>query len=540
MGLTKHSALRVEQLEDRALLSASVVLEWNQDGAGRHPGDGHQHPSWRPAPGDHAGGRLRRGQRHRRDLRPVRLQRPGAPDGLARGRRRHRRPPTLVELFPTRRAVFDAALASSLADVPDGPAENQGVAVGRAAAQSILALRRTTAPTRSCPTRPAPTPATGSRPRPRTCRRSSPQWPEVTPFAMTSGAQFRPSAPPALTSASTRPPSTRSSTSVATPAPPAPRTRPRSRSSGGTAAGTSFAFGHWNIIAQEVAAEQERDLVGEARLFARLNIAMADAVISTWDAKYEYDFWRPVTAIRAADTDGNPDTTADTTWTPLLGTPNFPSYTSAHSTVSAAAAAILTDLFGSGYQFTTGSEGLAGVTRTFDSFEEAAAEAGQSRVFGGIHLPVRQRRRAGGGAELGKYVLTNFLLPRDDGDDLLTAAAPAPAPVNVTLSADQVQPLLAEALAALAGRRRRHVGPARRRGPDRRPGRSHARQGRRRDHLAGRRRGRVGLVRRFDAVGRLRVRRARRSGRSRGGWTCSRHSSTRSATCSVTTTRRRA
>ena len=80
-----------------------------------------------------------------------------------------------------------------------------------------------------------------------------------------------------------------------------------------------------------MSAQQERDLVGEARLFARLNIAMADAIIATWDAKYEYDLWRPVTAIRAADTDGNPATTADTSWAPLLGTPNFPSYTSAHS-----------------------------------------------------------------------------------------------------------------------------------------------------------------------------------------------------------------
>ena len=199
---------------------------------------------------------------------------------------------------------------------------------------------------------------------------------------------------------------------------------------------------------------------------------------------------------------------------------------------------ILTAQFGSGYQFTTGSEGLAGVTRTFDSFEEAAAEAGESRVFGGIHYRFDNVVGLEAGAELGKYVLTNVLLPRDDGDDLLTAAAPAPALVNVTLSADQVQPLLAEALARW---RAAGVDTSALRGVEVRIadlGGLTLAQSRRRDHLAGRRRGRVGLVRRCDAVGRFRVRRARRSGRSRDGWTCSRHSSTRSATCSVTTTTR--
>src|SRR5207247_594591 len=126
-------------------------------------------------------------------------------------------------------------------------------------------------------------------------------------------------------------------------------------------------------------------LVQDARLFALLNIAEADAHIACWDAKYAYNLWRPVTAVRAADTDGNPDTEADAGWTPLLTTPNFPSYTSAHSTLSGAAAGVLTALFGSDYHFTVGSEGLPGVTRSFGSFGAAAAAAGQSRIYGGIH-----------------------------------------------------------------------------------------------------------------------------------------------------------
>src|SRR5262249_38400948 len=110
------------------------------------------------------------------------------------------------------------------------------------------------------------------------------------------------------------------------------------------ATGTSYAFGHWNKIAQGVAVDQGLSLASDARLFARLTLAPADAIISCWDAKYAYNFWRPVTAIRAADTDGNPDTEPDAGWTPLIVTPNFPSYTSAHSTVSGAAAGVLTAL----------------------------------------------------------------------------------------------------------------------------------------------------------------------------------------------------
>src|SRR5207247_3304232 len=108
----------------------------------------------------------------------------------------------------------------------------------------------------------------------------------------------------------------------------------------------AFAMGYWNKIAQIVAADQGLSLAADARMFALLNIATADAQISCWDAKYAYNLWRPVTAIRAADTDGNADTEADPTWSPLLTTPNFPSYTSAHSTISAAAAGVLTELFG--------------------------------------------------------------------------------------------------------------------------------------------------------------------------------------------------
>src|SRR5204862_8335459 len=175
--------------------------------------------------------------------------------------------------------------------------------------------------------------------------------------------------------------------------------------------GTAFAFGYWNKIAQSVATEQGLSLGSDARLFALLNVATADAIISCWDAKYAYNLWRPVTAIRAADTDGNPDTAPDASWTPLITTPNFPSYTSAHSTVSAAAAGVLTTLFGDDYQFTVGAESVP-YTRSFTSFGAAAAEAGQSRVYGGIHYSFDSATGLAVGAEVANYVIGNFLKAR--------------------------------------------------------------------------------------------------------------------------------
>src|SRR5262249_22706380 len=151
----------------------------------------------------------------------------------------------------------------------------------------------------------------------------------------------------------------------------------------------------------------------DARVFALLNIAEADAHITCWDAKYTYNLWRPVTAIRAADTDGNPDTEADAGWTPLLVTPNFPSYTSAHSTVSAAAAGVLTALFGADYSFTVSAESVT-YTRSFDSFDAAAAEAGQSRIYGGIHNQFDNQAAQVSGHAVGQFVVGNFLRPAEE------------------------------------------------------------------------------------------------------------------------------
>ena len=149
---------------------------------------------------------------------------------------------------------------------------------------------------------------------------------------------------------------------------------------------------YWNRIASQIATARNLSLTENAHLFAQLNLAMADAGIACWDAKYRYVFWRPITAIRGGDTDENDATVVDANWTPWLdalpaGTPPHPEYPSGHSTVSGAAAFILEAAFGDNTPFTVTSEVpiVKLSTRSFSSFSAATAEIADARVFGGIH-----------------------------------------------------------------------------------------------------------------------------------------------------------
>lgn len=316
----------------------------------------------------------------------------------------------LVALFPARASVFDAALAATLADIPDGPGETEGVMLGRRSAASMLASRRfdgsdetLSYPGGRQPGQWRPTP-------PDSNTAVLPQWPFVTPFAMAQLDQFRPAGPPPL---------------------PDPayavdfdevrrlgRVDSVERTAEQTAiarfwadgAGTSTPPGHWNQIARDVSRQRNTGLYENARTFALLNIALADAGISSWDTKYFYGVWRTITAIREADTDGNPATTADPSWSPLLATPPFPSYTSGHSTFSAAAAEVLSSVFGPRTEFSTTSEDFPDVVRSFGSFAEAADEAGRSRIYGGIHFEFDNRDGLAAGAAVGRYVARTQLV----------------------------------------------------------------------------------------------------------------------------------
>jgi hypothetical protein len=445
--LVKQSRLRVEPLEDRCVPSADVVLEWNQlavhaIGQARvSPVVGSRAMAITQAAVYDAVNAIDP------EFEPyhatVHASRGASPEAAA-AQAAH---DTLSALFPAQAATFDGALAADLAGIPPGLAR-QGTDVGREVARQILDWRSTDGSGATVPYTPGTNPGDWRPTPPGFLPALAPQWPSVTPFAMTSGSQFRPGAPPALTSAEYAAAFNevkdlgRADSTTRTPE----QTQIAKFWNDGL--GTAFAFGYWNKIAQQVAEDERLGLVEDARLFALLNIATADALISCWDAKYTYNLWRPVTAIRAADTDGNPATEPDAGWTPLLVTPNFPSYTSAHSTVSAAAAGVLTGLFGADHTFSVGSESLPGVTRTFDSFEAAAAEAGRSRIYGGIHYQFDNANGQAAGTELGGYVVGHFLLPRDGpgygaggaGIAALTPAAPPAGKAAPAASAGPARP----------------------------------------------------------------------------------------------------
>ena len=456
MRLQKQSVLRVEPLEDRCLLSANVVLEWNQLAldAIRQTNANLLLASRALAITQAAvydsvnaiDGSFAPYFAHVHASRGASLEAAAAEAGHD----------TLAALFPSQASTFDAALAADLVGIPPGRAR-QGTEVGHAVAQQILTWRSTDGSDKVVPYTPGTDPGDWQPTPPLGLPALGPQWPDVTPFAMTDGAQFRPPPPPPLGSAEYAAAfnEVKSLGRVDSTTRTADQTQIALFWKDPTAA--AYAFGHWNEIAQQVSVERGLDLVGDARLFALLNLATADAIIAAWDAKYTYNFWRPVTAIQyAGDSALNLATASDPTWTPLIATPTFPSYTSAHSTVSGAAAAVLTDLFGAHYHFTTGSDGLPGVTRSFSSFDAAAAEAGQSRIYGGIHFQFDNQNGLASGHALGQFVAGNFLLPaerEDEAGDRHDDHAGGQAAIRPDVSVEGLALLLAGACDASAANR---------------------------------------------------------------------------------------
>jgi hypothetical protein len=312
---------------------------------------------------------------------------------------------TLVSLFPNHTSTFDALHAAILAGIPNGPQKTNGITWGEFVASQILAARANDGsnaivqpPGGSGPGVWIPTP-------PAFLPYLLPQWGFVAPFGMSSPSQFRPPGPPTLDSeqyaadyeevkelgaavGSTR---TEEQTEIAL--------------FWADGAGTETPPGHWNSIAQIIGAARGTTLEENARLFALVNLAMADAAICSWDAKYTYHFWRPVTAIAFAEPQLN--------WTSFIVTPPFPDYTSGHSTFSAAAATVLPLFYGTeDLPFTTGSDFLPGVFRSFSTCLDAAEEAALSRIYGGIHFRSASEDGLQAGSSIGEWTVTHYLRPK--------------------------------------------------------------------------------------------------------------------------------
>lgn len=312
----------------------------------------------------------------------------------------------LTNLYPAQKDQLDTALAKSLGKIDFQGTQDPSLAFGRSIADARLNARKNDGTTAAVE---ADTPSTKFPAPPPYSSVVLPDWQKVQPFAITAAEDYR----------------TRGLQNVDTfgylldymEVKDIGSAKSTSRTADQTAAarfwndgaGTATLAGIWNQIATKVAAESGTTAAENARLFAWLNMAMADADIASWNAKAFTLSWRPVTAIRQGDSDANAVTQGDTTWTPLLVTPPSPSYTSEHSAVSGAASTILAAVFGDTRSFDVKSEAAQGTTRSFSSFSAAAEEAGLSRVWGGVQFRIDHTDGLAQGKAIAGVVFNNHL-----------------------------------------------------------------------------------------------------------------------------------
>jgi hypothetical protein len=319
----------------------------------------------------------------------------------------------LVRLLPGQVAQLNATLALSLASLPDGAAKTSGIQYGDIVASVMYQSRladnilvpgpiyiSTGLPGAYQITSPGPAQPVNT---------NAQNW---IPFAMISASQFRPAAPPALTSRRYADDlnETRALGELTSPY--------RSAIDDETARWhTELAQFQLNRIARAEVAADGRDLLAHARLFALLNLALADAATSVFDAKYEYLFWRPVTAIRNADLDDNARTDVDPGWSPFLTTPPHPEYPAAHGVIQTAGTRVLERYFGQHYAFDTTSPTVPGVTRHYDDFDAFAEEGGFARILGGMHFRNSVEVGHREGKSVANWILEHCLTPLDDGGE---------------------------------------------------------------------------------------------------------------------------
>jgi hypothetical protein len=319
---------------------------------------------------------------------------------------------------PSVQAMLDAARASSLAQIPDGSAKDAGLATGEAAAAAILALRASDGST------PAqfytvPPPAAGEYQATPSCPvvggvqvGALLHWRNVAPFGVPSVSAFLPPPPPALSSneyakAYNEVKTLGSSTATAA-------DRPPDRQDVVRFYGASSPTYLFNSLARQLATAENRGLSDNARALALINMAISDALVASFNAKYEYRYWRPETAIRVGDSDDNRKTEPDPAFMPFISTPCFPSYPSNHGSGSAAGAEALRRLYGAAgfsLELSSPNPALAGIMLRYSALGEIVKDVSDARVYGGIHFRFDQDAGERMGREVATYVCKNNLRP---------------------------------------------------------------------------------------------------------------------------------
>jgi hypothetical protein len=308
----------------------------------------------------------------------------------------------LSELVPTQRAAIDAAYQRALAAVPDDAARTDGIALGERAAAAVLAARADD----GAGAREAYRPTTAPGVYVPTAVPAVPQWPQRRPWLMTSAEQFRPGPPPALRSEAWE----RDYNEI--------KMLGEKTSAVRTADQTAIAR-FWETtlptiyhgIVRSVASAPGREVTRNARLFAAVAQAADDAMIAVFAAKYHYAFWRPITAIRNGDLDGNDATDRAASWTPLIETPMHPEYPCGHCIVASAIGTVLRAELGTGAAPTlsTSSPSANGAVRTWKTVDALVAEVANARVYAGVHYRTSTKVGVAIGAQIGALAVAKHL-----------------------------------------------------------------------------------------------------------------------------------
>ena len=321
----------------------------------------------------------------------------------------------LVALFPMQQADLDVKYAASLAAIPDGTAKINGISVGQQAAAGILLFRADDGRDAVVAYVPGSGPGVWNPTPPGFLPAQAPEVAHVRPFTLRSPSQFR--AEPLLDLSSRR----------------WVRDYNETKNLGGATGSTRTPeqtdlarfvsdqpILQWNRAWRSISAAQEMSLADNARFFAMLATAGSDALIACWDSKFFYNFWRPVTAIRAGDTDGNPETEPDPTWIGLVITPNHPEYPAAHGCFSSASTGTLKFFFGTDhFNFTMDSTvaRLTNPVRHYTRFSQALDDILDARIYGGMHYRNSNHKGAIIGKQVSRYVTTHFFLPSRGHND---------------------------------------------------------------------------------------------------------------------------
>ena len=307
----------------------------------------------------------------------------------------------LAGMYPKQAPALNAAFDAAIATVPPGPARDAGIASGERAAGAVLKARENDGMNSANEYRPVTTPGEYVS----TSLPVMSHVAKVKPFVMPTVSRFRPGAPPPLDSAQwardyneTREWGGVSSTK---------------RTADQTEAGKFWVLTGivaWNEAARQLAVSKPMPLTESLRLFAQLNAAIFDATLAVFDAKYTYNRWRPITAIRNGDLHKVSTIERDPSWMPIIDTPMHPEYPCAHCTIDGAAGVVLKSYFGSGTlpEFTLTFDGMPGVKRRYTSIDQLEEEVSMARIWGGVHFRTSNEVGHLLGKRVGEYVLANY------------------------------------------------------------------------------------------------------------------------------------